>query len=216
MFKVIKAKQGREIQYNESTGVYRKTFPGGPGARLRHMIGFSRPPGEHFAHMARLLQSLGIQTPEIVGYSPYVVETINVGGECLLDRLLKSDLGEIDFWLEQYTTAIARTLGSGIFFADFHFRNYLAKDTKLYALDLDNYRDGPFAAWRARRLLHRMDRKILPLIVGKLWRRAERSGDQDCAQRIKKAVTVERISDLIRKKAAAFHAPAMTAENSAR
>jgi hypothetical protein len=128
------------------------------------------------------------------------VKTLNVSSEYLLAGLVQPKPNETDFWLDRYTTAIAKTLQAGIFFADFHFRNYLVRDHDLYALDLDNYRDDMFSGWRIRRLIAQLDRQTVPFFTGKLIRRAERSADTACADRVRSAVSSEKICAQIRSK----------------
>jgi hypothetical protein len=200
MSSLVKSKPSGEVYYNDVLKVYEKTFTPTLTDRLKYLSGLSPYPGEHFAHIAKRLQTVGVITPTIISTSRYSVKTLDVGGEDLLTKLLQADPNEIDFWLDQYTTAIAKTLQAGIFFADFHFRNYLVRDHDLYALDLDNYRDDMFSGWRIRRLIAQLDRQTVPFFTGKLIRRAERSADTACADRVRSAVSSEKICAQIRSK----------------
>jgi hypothetical protein len=196
----VESKPSGEVYYNNVLKIYGKTFTPGLTTRLKHLSRLSPYPGEHFAQIATRLKDAGVKIPAIPSASRYSVETLEVSGENLLARLLQTDPKESNFWLDRYTTAIAKTLQAGIFFADFHFRNYLVRDHDLSALDLDNYRDDMFSGWRIRRLIAQLDRQTVPFFTGKLIRRAERSADTACADRVRSAVSSEKICTQIKSK----------------
>jgi RIO-like serine/threonine protein kinase len=200
MYKIIKDNHRVRVVFDAEGGVYHKVFKPTLRERLRYFSGLADYPGQHFARMAEILQAKGVATPRIRTAEHYLVVTEDIGGTSLREALLKADAEEMKTLLDLYTGLLAKLFQAGIFFADFHYNNFMIKGTTLYALDLDNYRVGPLASWRSRRLLRNIGKKHAPSFAKKLQRRASRKCDEATIALIAEHASAENILALLQTK----------------
>jgi len=205
MYKIIKDNHRVRVMLDTKGGVYHKIFKPNLRERLRYFSGLADYPGQHFARMAEILQAKGVATPRVRAVEPYLVVTEDIGGTSLREALLKADAEEIKNLLNLYTELLAKLFQAGIFFADFHYNNFMIKGTTLYALDLDNYRVGPLASWRSRRLLRKIGKKHAQSFAQKLLRRASRKGDEATIALIAEYASAENVLALLQAKLRTTH-----------
>jgi predicted unusual protein kinase regulating ubiquinone biosynthesis (AarF/ABC1/UbiB family) len=160
------------------------------------------PPGRHFFEVAKRLHGLGIKVPEIIKYSDCAVTTRYIDGITLKEAFLKSDAQRISQLLDQYTSVLAKIFDDNIYFADFHFKNFIVEGHTLIACDLDDYRTGMLAKWKIKRLLRQLHQKQLPTVVEKLYKFVDRRGDKKSQAMIKKLITTRSACILIKAKLA--------------
>jgi hypothetical protein len=175
---VIKKTDETLVYYDAHREVYRKVFRPAFRRQLKFSLGIERYPGHHYSHIAGLLNTAGILTPTVVECSRFSVTTEAVEGKALFEELLTPDRLRVQTLLNKYTDIIAAIVVSQLFFADFHFKNFLVNGGNIYALDLDNYKTGGFSAWRLRRLLKNSGYRRVCHFVSRLTDEARRRGNQ--------------------------------------
>ncbi|MBP5980985.1 MAG: hypothetical protein KA748_12355 [Halomonas sp.] len=112
-----------------------KTFQPKVFDRLRYLLRIRPYPGLNFALVASRLEALGIATPTIIEAHRYRLDTENIHGVPLKQLILDSpDLQE------QYLDALVAFDHNGIHCRGLHTNNFLIRDGRLFAIDLDAYK----------------------------------------------------------------------------
>lgn len=123
------------VDYDPERDIFIKTFSPKHIDRLRYRLRLRPYPGHNFAIIAGHLESLGIATPAIVEASKYRLVTANVHGvplqQCIQDSL---DLQT------QYLDALEALYRHGIHCRGLHTNNFLVRDQRIVAIDLDAYK----------------------------------------------------------------------------
>lgn len=156
--KVIVRHPRSAVFFDENRDVFIKNFNPKLINRIKFFLGLRRYPGENFYYISKLLNTLNINTPPIINYSKYSVETQNVPGLSLEKALEKNSDNHII--IEQYISFILRLLENNIYCGDLKFDNFIVYKNKLYALDLEDYRHVKFFKHTNEEFLKRLKGKI--------------------------------------------------------
>lgn len=111
-------------------------------------------PGINFKIVSDFLKKNKINVPEIIYFSKYKVVTKNINGISMSQALIESDINSSKKIIKQYTVLVSLIIKSGIFFPDIHFNNFIVKNNKLYAIDLDAYKIHRFYYFKKNKLLN--------------------------------------------------------------
>ena len=153
----IKKKHNRTIFYDNKTRRYTKVFTPKLEFKIKYWLGIRKYPGLNFAHIANRLEELGIGTPKVVHAEKYKVVTEEIVAPTVREYLEKNP----DPALESHLiNLIAKVLNAGISFFDFHYDNFMYKDGKCIALDLEEYSDSIFLSRGRKGILFRIERHL--------------------------------------------------------
>lgn len=93
--------------------------------------------------------------PEIVEYSKYKVVTKDIQG-IVLREYLKIDKSMLKPFLE----LIVKVLKNKMYYSDFNTKNFIVKERKIYAIDLEGYKVG-ISAIKTKKEIHERLTKAL-------------------------------------------------------
>lgn len=123
------------VHFDPECDHFIKTFQPKTFDRFRYLLRIRPYPGLNFALVASRLEALGIATPTIVEARPYRLVTENIHGVPLRQLILDSpDLQK------QYLDALIAFDRDGIHCRGLHTDNFLVRDGRIFAIDLDAYK----------------------------------------------------------------------------
>ena len=128
-----------KVFFDKKRELYVKKFYPRLEMRLKYALGLRKYPGKNFQHIANILNSLGIKTPEIEKVGRYEIVTKKVEGELLSEYLLRDRS-----MVKEFLDLIVNVLKSGVYFGDFNTNNFIVNNGAIYALDLEDYRKELF------------------------------------------------------------------------
>lgn len=123
------------VDYDPQRDLFIKTFTPKRFDRLRYLLRIRPYPGHNFALIARHLEALGIATPTIVEADKYRLVTANIHGVPLKQRIQDSEALQT-----QYLDALEAYYRHGIHCRGLHTNNFLVRDGRIVAIDLDAYK----------------------------------------------------------------------------
>lgn len=153
----LKKEKKRSVYYDEEKKQYIKIFTPKFKLKLTYWFHLRKYPGLNFAHIARRLQSFGLNTPPITAAEKYKVITQEIDAPTLEEYLNKTNDKTVESRLVEL---IASILNSGIIFFDFHYRNFLYKDKEIYVIDLEGYCDSVFVSRGRSGVLYRIEKHL--------------------------------------------------------
>jgi len=124
-----------EVHFDPEQDVFIKTFSPKPSDRWRYRLGIRRYPGHNFRYVASRLARLGIATPRIVESHRYRLVTANVHGVALKQRILDDPTLQ-----QRYLDILIALYHDRIHCRGLHTNNFLVKDGRIVAIDLDAYK----------------------------------------------------------------------------
>ncbi|KGE79548.1 hypothetical protein CVH10_11290 [Halomonas sp. ND22Bw] len=143
------------VHFDPERDHFIKTFQPKAVDRLRYLARIRPYPGRNFALIASRLETLGIATPTIVEARPYRLVTENIHGVPLKQLILDSpDLQE------QYLDALVAFDRDGIHCRGLHTDNFLVRDGRLFAIDLDAYKAPRWRRYPRREYLDCLSRSL--------------------------------------------------------
>jgi len=194
---LIKHTRSVRVEHDQWENTYTKYFYPSVSDRTKYLLGFRDYPGLNFLRMAARLRHLDVAVPEVLAASRFSVSTRALDGRSLMESMLTENEEDLSRYTKLYSDLLATIFDAGILFGDAHFRNYIVCSGRLYALDLDNYRDDFLSAWRARRTALPMLKKQLPVYVEKLRRRALKTRNPAIVTAVSRHVSVKSIHRLL-------------------
>lgn len=123
------------VDYDPERDEFIKTFSPKRFDRLRYFLRIRPYPGHNFAIIAAHLDRLGIATPTIVESDKYRLVTENIHGVPLKQRIQDSEALQT-----QYLDALEGFYHHGIHCRGLHTDNFLVRDERIVAIDLDAYK----------------------------------------------------------------------------
>lgn len=147
----------RSVYYDKSAGQYTKYFTPKFELKLKYWLRLRKYPGLNFAYIARKLQALGLNTPQIIEAEKYKVVTREIAAPTLREYLQNSNDPNV---YEQFVEVVARILNAGISFFDFNQGNFLYKDGQFYVIDLEGYTDSVFISRGKAGVLYRIEKDL--------------------------------------------------------
>lgn len=153
----LKKEKKRSVYYDEEKKQYIKIFTPKFELKLKYWFHLRKYPGLNFAHIARRLQSFGLNTPPITAAEKYKVVTQEIDAPTLEEYLNNTNDKTVESRLVEL---IASILNSGIIFFDFHYRNFLYKDKEIYVIDLEGYCDSVFVSRGRSGVLYRIEKHL--------------------------------------------------------
>lgn len=123
------------VDYDSERDIFIKTFSPKRFDRLRYMLRIRPYPGRNFALIAGRLEALGIATPTIVEVGKYRLVTANIHGMPLKQRIQDSESLQT-----QYLDALEAFYRNAIHCRGLHTNNFLVRDARIVAIDLDAYK----------------------------------------------------------------------------
>lgn len=143
------------VHYDPERDHFIKTFHPKAVDRLRYALRIRPYPGHNFALIAKRLEALGIATPTIVEADRYRLVTENIHGVPLKQLILTStDLQE------QYLEALIAYYRHDIHCRGLHTGNFLVREEKLFAIDLDAYKAPSLFKYSKREYLDCLKRSL--------------------------------------------------------
>ena len=129
------------VYYNSVKDTFVKLFFPKVSKKIKYFFQLRKYPGHNFKYINDELNKIGILTAEIVSYDKYSVTTKNLHGSTL-DKFIKDDLNHP--LVKEFIKIAVKILKSGFYNGDFAFKNFIVKDNKIYAIDLEDYRKERF------------------------------------------------------------------------
>lgn len=123
------------VDYDTERDIFIKTFSPKRFDRMRYLLRIRPYPGHNFAIIAKCLEALGIATPVIVETGKYRLVTENIHGAALKQRIQNSEALQV-----QYLDALEAFYHNGIHCRGLHTDNFLVRDERIVAIDLDAYK----------------------------------------------------------------------------
>ncbi|MFG6666768.1 hypothetical protein ACGK9R_06635 [Halomonas sp. HNIBRBA4712] len=143
------------VHFDPERDLFIKTFQPKPFDRLRYLLRIRPYPGRNFALIAARLEALGIATPTITEARRYRLVTENIHGVPLRERILDDpDLQA------QYLDALVAFDREGIHCRGLHTGNFLVRDGRIFAIDLDAYKAPRFWRYPRREYLDCLSRSL--------------------------------------------------------
>lgn len=144
------------VFYNENEDIYLKIFNPKFKARLKYFFRLRKYPGLNFKYIATYLNSLGINTPNIVDASKYSVVTKNLNGTSL-EKFLNKNNKDLE---EKFISLIITLFENKIYSGDLAPDNFMVVNNEIYALDLEDYRYEKFYHFNLSKALKRLKGKV--------------------------------------------------------
>lgn len=123
------------VDYSPERDEFIKTFSPKRFDKLRYLLRIRPYPGHNFVIIARHLERLGIATPRIVEAEKYRLVTANIHGTPLKQHIQTSETLQA-----QYLDALEAFYRNGIHCRGLHTDNFLVRDDRIVAIDLDAYK----------------------------------------------------------------------------
>ncbi|WP_447529055.1 hypothetical protein [Vreelandella sp. TE19] len=143
------------VHFDPEHDQFIKTFQPKTFDRLRYLLRIRPYPGLNFALIASRLDALGIATPTITEARPYRLATQNIHGVALKELILDSpDLQA------QYLDALVAFDQNGIHCRGLHTGNFLVRDGRMVAIDLDAYKAPRWWRYSRREYLNCLSRSL--------------------------------------------------------
>ena len=161
--KLINKHKHSEVYYNEETDEFIKLFFPKFSKKIKYFLGLRKYPGHNFKFISKELNKLGIPTAEITACDKYSVTTKNVDG-MTIEEYIDGDLNHPV--VDEFIEIAVKILTNGIYYGDFSFKNFIIKDKKIYAIDLEDYRKESFFTHSLEYAIPRLKNR-LPLPVAK-------------------------------------------------
>lgn len=152
---IIAKQKDSTVFYDKKNKLYIKEFYPKFEEKLKYFFRFRKYPGENFYFVAEALKKIGINAPEVVEYSKYKVVTKDIQGVILREYLKKDDS-----ILKDFLNTIVKILKNKIYYSDFNTNNFIVKDGKIFAIDLEGYKVGTLT-FRTKEELHNRLKKAL-------------------------------------------------------
>lgn len=143
------------VHYDPERDHFIKTFQPKPFDRLRYALRIRPYPGYNFALIAKRLDALSIATPTIVETARYRSVTENIHGTPLKRLILDSPVLQ-----ERYLDALETFDRHGIHCRGLHTNNFLVRDDRLFAIDLDAYKAPRWLRYSRREYLDCLRRSL--------------------------------------------------------
>lgn len=164
--KIINKQKRSLVLYDEVNDTFIKYFYPKISSRIKYFFRFRKYPGENYAFISKVLNSLGINTAEILSFDKYSVITKNLNAPTL-ENYISTHKNSTDI-INLYVNTITILLKNNIYCGDFSYDNFLIKDNKLFAIDLEDYRKVTFfkkdTKEAIRRLSGKADKEIIEQI----------------------------------------------------
>lgn len=151
--------------YNEQNSTYVKIFKPKMINKIKYFFHLRRYPGNNFNYISHELKKLGIETVEVINFSHYSVTTKLIDGIPLDKYLILNPSSNI---LNKYIDLVLTLLKNNIYCGDLSYDNFIIKDEKLIALDLEDYRIVKFYKRGTEEFLRRLKGKIDPWVYKKI------------------------------------------------
>ncbi|MFD2190225.1 hypothetical protein [Pistricoccus aurantiacus] len=132
-----------------------KLFHPKPFDKLRYALGVRPHPGHNFARIAARLAALDIASPTIVEARKYRLVTENVHGAPLKQLILASEALQT-----RYLDILVAYYRHDIHCRGLHTDNFLVRDGKVFAIDLDAYKAPRFFKYSKREFLDCLKRSL--------------------------------------------------------
>ncbi|MDN6179537.1 MAG: hypothetical protein L0I84_00810 [Halomonas subglaciescola] len=123
------------VDYDPEHDLFIKTFFPKRVDRLRYGLRLRPYPGINFVLIAKHLDALGIATPTIIAADKYRLVTANIHGKPLKQCIQASRVLQT-----QYLDAVEAYYRHGIHCRGLHTDNFLVRDDRIVAIDLDAYK----------------------------------------------------------------------------
>lgn len=168
MKEIVKNKYS-QVFYDKEKDSYIKKFTPKLKKKIKYFFRLRKYPGENCKYISDLFNRLGIKTPEIVECGKYYIVTKNIPGK-MLDRILdeESDDEKIKKYIKKYIEIVSTIIKNKIYYADFHFGNFILYNDELYILDLEDYKKDIFFIFRRKKLLKLLKQKLEIIVYNKL------------------------------------------------
>lgn len=155
-------KNKSKIIYNETLKTYTKYFYPDFKKKIKYIFRFRKYPGYNFKYIANVLQKLNLNVPKILKYDKYMVVTKQIEGIDLYEKLLISNKTDSKILLDEYINIVSTIINNDIYFGDFSFDNfiYCSKNSKIYVIDLEDYRKNFLSQFRKKETLKRIEKKL--------------------------------------------------------
>jgi hypothetical protein len=195
---IVKSSLRAIVTYDPEELTFTKTFKPTRFQRLKYWIHLQQYPGLNYRDIAKILDRMHVLRPTIVSCSFYNVSTKKVSGVSLYQAIRCGDKSVVESLLAEYSSVVARIISAGLYFTDFHFRNFIAHKNQIYALDLDNYRYSIWCTLKVKRIQKEAGRKQIQKAIEKLYQRLEIDGDAANLRRLRPIVEKFDIISFIR------------------
>lgn len=164
MKEIVKNKYS-QVFYDEKRDVYIKKFTPKLKKKIKYFFRLRKYPGKNCKYISDLFNSLGIKTPKIEEYDKYYLVTKNVSGK-MLNKVLEEekDKEKIKEYLEKYIKIVSKIIKNKIYYADFHFGNFIVYNEELYIIDLEDYKKDIFFIFRKKKMLSQLENKLNDII----------------------------------------------------
>jgi len=174
---IVKSSMHAIVTYDPEQGIFTKTFKPTSLQRLKYWSRLQPYPGLNYQYIAGILDTVHVLRPTIVSCSFYNVSTKQVPGVSLYQAIRCGNNSVVKALLAEYSSAVAKIIAAGLYFTDFHFRNFIVHRNKIYALDLDNYKYSIWCALKVKRLQKEAGRRQIEGAIEKLYRKLRMDGD---------------------------------------
>ncbi|WP_027128205.1 hypothetical protein [Fusobacterium perfoetens] len=169
MEKLISFDKYSKVIYDSEKNVYIKIFKPKIKKRILYFFRIRRYPGYNFKYMTSLFNKLGIKTAEIIDYGKYYVITKSIEGKTLAEILdIEIDEKKIKKYIFQYEEILEKIIKGKIYYADFHFGNFIVFNEELYVLDLEDYKKEKIFIFNKEKMLKKLREKLNIIINNKL------------------------------------------------
>lgn len=155
--KIINQQKRSSVFYDEKNDTYIKTFNPKFINRLKFLFRFRNYPGKNFYFISNILKSLNLYSAEVINFSNYSVTTKNLHGinmETYIKKYPNSDI------ISQYITFVKKLIDNNIYCGDLSYDNFIVKDERLYAIDLEDYKKVKFFNKDKKEFFRRLKQKI--------------------------------------------------------
>ena len=163
--KIINNHKRSKVYYNDTKDEYVKLFFPKFSKKLKYFFGLRKYPGHNFKFISDELNKLGIHTAKIIKYGKYSVITKNIDGKNL-DEYTKGNIKHPI--LKDFIKIVSTILKNNIYFGDFNFKNFIVKNNKIYAIDLEDYRKEKFGTHSIDYAIKGMEEQLPASITSKV------------------------------------------------
>ncbi len=171
MIEIAKNKYS-QVFYDYEKDVYIKKFTPKLKKKIKYFFKLRKYPGENCKYISDIFNKLKIKTPEVVETGKYYIITKNIPGK-MLDKVLdeENDTEKIKKYLKEYIEIVSVIIKNKIYYADFHFGNFILYNEELYILDLEDYKKDILFVFRRKKLLKLLKQKLTVIIYDKLMKK---------------------------------------------
>ena len=162
---IIKQDKRSHVYFDEQNDTYIKLFFPSFSKKIKYFFRLRKYPGYNFKYISDRLNKLGINTPSIIKYDKYSVTTKNIKGVSL-EKYIKNDYTHPI--IDDFIKIITIILKHRFFYGDFSLDNFIVKNNKIYAIDLEDYRKEFLFAHSIHYTLKRMKGKMPDAIIEKI------------------------------------------------